>query len=233
MPVSSLKNVLNRISHWMEAKNSFPIKDGQVIAPFRPGLSDANIIQLTSSLPFEISKELKELYKWHNGDWSELDHRYSKAQQSEMTDYLYVNPGAMYKLRRFVNEEVNFFSLASAASDSGWGYAYKFDKKPYVPIFADETGHYSVLISETNQTPILVDESSVAFPSLISLMLSIAEMLETHDSLKSLNTFPKTRKEKLELQNRLISEVVLKYAEESMLRSASFALKKILPSWER
>ena len=49
--MSELTDALKRISNWMEAIHPFPVKDGQSIVPYRPGLPNTDIISLTDTLP--------------------------------------------------------------------------------------------------------------------------------------------------------------------------------------
>ena len=222
-----LTNALKRISSWMEAQHPFPIKDGQIIAPFRPGLSDTDIINLTDTLPFKLPQEVKEFYKWHNGSWHKKDCRFSDAQDNEIIEFLYVNPGLMYgDLRPFIDEEVDFFSLDEAVSC--FGYASEFDGKPYLPIFTTENGFYSLLILEGNTTPVLLDDYEIAFPSLTVLMQCIAELLENLYCFKSTKKSILTVEEKLEFEDRLINKLIHNYVEQSKYRYASFVLNKII-----
>ena len=216
--MSELTDALKRISNWMEAQHPFPVKDGQIIAPYRPGLSDTDITNLTDALPFELPQEAKEFYQWHNGDWGTKDSRFSEAQNTAMSEFLYVNRDVMYNnVRSFLCGEIIFLSLDEAVSS--FRYASKFDRKPYLPIFSAENEYYSLLISEGNNTPVLIGNYKIAFPSLTVLMQSIAELLENFDSLKSANKLPLTREEKLEFRDKLINEVARKYVEESNYNS--------------
>lgn len=225
--MSELTNALKRISSWMEAQHPFPVKDGQTITPYRPGLSDTDIINLTDNLPFKLPEEVKEFYKWHNGDWSTRDNRFSGIQDNEITDLLYVNPGIMHKeLRPFINEEIIFLSLDEAVSC--FGYASKFDEKPYLPIFSEENGYYSLLITEGNSAPVLIDDYEIIFPSLTVLMQSIAEVLEKFDSFKSANKSSLTIEREFEFRDKLTNEVVHKYVGKLKFRSALFALSQII-----
>ncbi len=225
--MSELTDALNRISNWMEALNSFPLKDGQKIAPYRPGLSDTDIKNFTDNLPFKLPQEVREFYQWHNGSWSSQDYRFSDAQDKEMIEFLYVNPGLMYGgLRPFIDEEVDFFSLDKAISC--FGYASEFDKRPYLPIFTTENSFYSLLILERDTTPVLLDDYEIAFPSLTVLMQCIAELLENLDSFKSTLKCSLTVEKKLELEDRLINEIIRNYVEKSKSRYASILLNKII-----
>ena len=225
--MSELTDALNRISNWMEALNSFPLKDGQKIAPYRPGLSDTDIKNLTDNLPLKLPQEVKEFYKWHNGSWSSKDCLFSDAQDKEMIEFLYVNPGLMYgNLRPFIDEEVDLFSLDEAVSC--FGYTSEFDEKPYLPIFTTENSFYSLLILGGDITPVLLDDYEIAFPSLTVLMQCIAELLENLDSLKSILKSSLTVENKLELEDRLINEVAHNYVEKSKYRYASILLNKII-----
>ena len=211
----------------MEALHPFPIKDGQKIAPYRPGLSDTDIKNLTDNLPFKLPQEVKEFYQWHNGDWSTRDNRFSGIHNNEIIDLLYVSPGIMHKeLRPFINEEIIFLSLHEAVSC--FAYASKFDEKPYLPIFSEENGYYSLLISEGNTSPVLIDDYEIIFPSMTVLMQSIAEILEIFDSFKFANKSPLTIEEEFEFRDKLTNEVAHKYVGKLKSRSASFTLSKII-----
>ena len=217
--MSELTDALKIISNWMEAQHPFPVKDGQIIAPYRPGLSDTDITNLTDALPFELPQEVKEFYQWHNGDWGTKDSRFSDVQNTAMSEFLYVNRDVMYNnVRSFLRGEIIIF-LSLDEAVSSFGYASEFGGKPYLPIFSEEDGYYSLLISESDNTPVLIGNHKIAFPSLTVLMQSIAELLENFDSLKSANTLPLTREEKLEFRDKLINEVARKYVEESNYNS--------------
>lgn len=225
--MSELTDALKRISNWMKALHPFPVKDGQTITPYRPGLSDTDIKNFTDNLPFKLPQEVKEFYQWHNGSWSSKDCRFSDAQDKEIIEFLYVNPGLIYGgLRPFIDEEVDFFSLDKAVSC--FRYASEFDEKPYLPIFTTENSFYSLLILEGDITPILLDDYEIALPSLTVLMQCIAELLENLDSFKSTLKSSLTVEKKLELENRLINEVTHNYVEKSKYRYASILLNKIV-----
>ena len=153
--MSDLTNALNRIFSWLEKHPSEKYASVDVL---QPGLSYEEIERRVADLPFKLSEEVYELYKWRNGT-CEGEEDFSK----------------------FFNGYA-FLSIESAIEE----YEELFWKSRWFPIFYLDSRDYLVVSCESeNLAPILRiylgggEDGELLFSSLTNMMLTIAECYET------------------------------------------------------
>ena len=140
----------------------------------------------------------------------------------EIQNFLYFEPGVMYtQIQSCFREELIFLSLDFIVSNIK--YCGKFEDKICLPIFSEENGHYSILVNNEKYSPVLIDDSAIAFPSLTNLMMAVVDFREQWTAFK----IDKSYKELDILYTTLIEEVANKYKGDALLSSASSALYRI------
>jgi hypothetical protein len=153
--MSNLTNALNRIMAWLEEHSPTSILG------FQPGLSSKEVEEKISVLPFNLSQEVYELYRWRNGDES----------YNSIFGYLW-----MLSLERAC-EFSEFFNGE---------YLLEVRKPKYLlPLFEFDGEYFAVQGSDipTATAPIFHIGSEYdltpAFVNLTRMMMTIAECYET------------------------------------------------------
>jgi hypothetical protein len=156
--MSDLTEALDRILTWLRANNSV------AASGFQPGILSEEIDDNLNKLPFFVSREVSELYRWRNGDES-----YSSA-----FGYLWLlNLETACEFSEFVNDA----SLREMRSE---------DEPQYLlPLFDFDGEYFAVQGSEvqTDKAPIFHVGTSYdlkfAFTNLTGMMQAIAECYES------------------------------------------------------
>lgn len=158
--MTDLTNALNRIFAWLE-KNS-----PSTISGFKPGLSSEEIEEKLSALPFRVAEEVRELYRWRNGDEmcnTVFGHLWLMSLDTACEYSEYFNDEDMIEIR-------------------------EGDEKPryLFPIFSwEDSESFSIQGSESMTTTgpifhmIYYADSNFVFISLTAMMLTLAECYET------------------------------------------------------
>ena len=158
MPI--LKNALERIFHWFQ--ENYPT----AISSLAPGLSSSKIDEKLSDLPFQVSQEVRELYKWSNGlDEQIFDRKHLLSLDS-----------AVQEAKAWVEEPYEEIA-----------YMYKYEGKAIFPIFQIEGDYLAVVETNGEQeiSPIVHlshaggTEIRLQYANLTAMMLTIAESYET------------------------------------------------------
>jgi SMI1 / KNR4 family (SUKH-1) len=161
--MTDLTNAINRIFAWLEEHTP------KSLERFQSGLSSAQIEERLSSLPFCIPEEVRELYRWRNGDKmygsSIFGYHWlmSLDRACEFVDILseYFNNESLIEIREKQAESMYLFPL------------FEFDGEYFAIEGSNE-------IEKTGRIFHIGKfyEVSFAFISLTSMMLSIAECYE-------------------------------------------------------
>lgn len=162
--MSALKETLDRIRYWFQENH--PPR----IVSLTSGLSSSQINAVLSTLPFQVSKEVKELYEWSNG---------------------YPND---YPLNTWIFDRMSLLNLDSAvqqaqtwAEESCEEAAIRYMGKSLFPIFEAETDNLAIVATNNQQetSPIIrISQDGGIFlqftyTSLTNMMLTLAESYET------------------------------------------------------
>lgn len=164
--MSVLKEALDRIRHWFQENHPAGI------ASLASGLSSLEIDAVLSTLPFQVAKEVRELYEWSNG--------YPKD--------------ARYDERTWIWDGIPLLSLDSAVQEAQtWAeefyqeIAIRYMGKPVFIIC--EGDRYSLATVATNSeqetSPIIYISQAggicigLTYTSLTTMMLTLAESYET------------------------------------------------------
>lgn len=164
--MSALKEALDRIRYWFQENHPAGI------ASLASGLSPLEIDAVLSTLPFQVAKEVKELYEWSNG--------YPKDTH--------------YDEKTWIWDSIPLLSLDSAVQEAQtWAeefykeIAIRYMGKPIFPIC--EGDRYSLATVATNseqETSPIIDISQAGgiciglkYTSLTTMMLTLAESYET------------------------------------------------------
>lgn len=162
--MSALKETLDRIHYWFQENH--PTR----IVSLTSGLSSSEINAVLSTLPFQVSKEVRELYEWSNG---------------------YPND---YPLDTWIFDRMSLLNLDSAvqqaqtwAEESCEEAAIRYMGKSLFPIFEAETDNLAIVATNNQQetSPIIrISQDGGMFlqptyTSLTNMMLTLAESYET------------------------------------------------------
>ena len=157
--MSDLTNALNRILDWLEKYS--PIS----AMGFQPGLSTKIIEQKLSLLPYYVSQEVYELYRWRNGDQS----------YNSIFGYLWLlNLDSACNSSEYINQK----DLWESRKEAG-------EPQYLLPLFEFDGEYFAVQGNEklTNTAPVFhvsdCCDVSFAFVNLTGMMLAIAECYET------------------------------------------------------
>lgn len=160
--MSPLKQTLDRIDAWLD---SHPSQFAQRLkSQVRPGITRSQFHEVVGELSYYLPEEIYELYGWHNGHM----------------EVGYTTEAVTLCSIKEASEQV-YVSLLMGAAQVG---------SPYFPfMLADEWGAY-VVCGDTERS---IEYSPVYFynkdgkqadrivaPSIVNIMLTIAECLETH-----------------------------------------------------
>jgi hypothetical protein len=159
--MSDLVHALNRCMRWIE--DYLP----EYANSFLPGLTFDEILEALETLGFAVSDEVYELYQWRNG--------------AELDIPSFVFPAFEFiPIRQVieVNEQIE--------SDQMVRDLFTFNDQPLLP-FMQRNGRYcSIILSQksTLNSPVVYigkqgGEPYIAFSSLTSMMISLAECFET------------------------------------------------------
>ncbi len=149
---------LERIMTWH--KNNVPnYKDD-----FLPGLTYEEIEEKVKNLPFQLPKEVYEIYQWHNGDPNE---------SGKFLYYYYSTLERALENSEYVN------------NPEGVDFRIEYQLPPYLfPIFEFE-GEYFAVEGNVNESEVSIlfrigseGDESLAFNSLTTMMMAIAESYE-------------------------------------------------------
>lgn len=149
--MTDLTNALNRIFAWLEQHSP------RSASGFQPGLSSEEIEERLDVLPFCVSQEVKELYRWHNGD----------VMCSPIFGYL------------------SFLDLDTACEISESLNGIYPQSRYIFPVFDFDGEYFAIECGEdmtiANSVFHVSDchELSFAFINLTSMMLALAECYET------------------------------------------------------
>jgi hypothetical protein len=157
--MSDLTNSLNRILAWLEEHSS------KSALGFQPGLLSETIEEKPSILPFFVSREVYELYRWRNGD----------EGYSSVFGYLwFLNLDRACEFSQDINDE----NMLEIRAQNG-GPSYLF------PMFDFDGEYFAIQGGETltAAAPIFhvsdCCDVSFAFINLTEMMSAIAECYET------------------------------------------------------
>lgn len=185
--MSKLTEALDKITNWLQEHTP-----STYFSLLRPGLSDAQIEEITKDLPFQLPPEIYELYKWSNGS---IDlYRDGKSIYIFHADYITENRfGPSYGFRSLQAAVAQYFlklkrySIPSLEDDS-----YRFYN--WLPIFYSEDYYrrvgYVLIDSKCEKYPIVfVDEShghgmisiTYKYANITTMMIKTAEFYELGD----------------------------------------------------
>jgi hypothetical protein len=150
----TLTDSLDEILEWHRRNNT------PAARLMQPGLSEDEIMSRLKAIPFGVSRELVELYKWRNGT----------ALGAEGQD------ASLFEIHRFLplDEAIdNFQAVYPAAKDS-------YQLSEWVQVFQDVTGDgYGVsggpqMVERSTVVLLLEDDVQVVFSSLAKMMQTVA-----------------------------------------------------------
>lgn len=161
--MSKLTNALNRIIKYLEQNNP------EAASWLQPGLSEQEITEIVTDLPFELPQELYELYQWRNGreitkDNYEQGFKYGFIFYADVSYRLCSIKEVVnnYKKAQKYNLNENSLGIFDFFSEST-GYSYKDSKRIIFENSSDrENGG-----------------NSYQYTNLTNMMLTIAEGYET------------------------------------------------------
>jgi len=185
--MSKLTEALEKITNWLQEHTP-----STYFSLLRPGLSDAQIEEITKELPFQLPTEIYELYKWSNGS---IDlYRDGKSIYIFHADYITENRfGPYYGFRSLQAAIAQYFwqlkrySIPSLEDDS-----YRFYN--WLPIFYSEDLYrrvgYVLIDSKGKEYPIVFVDKSHAhgmigitykYANITTMMIKTAEFYELGD----------------------------------------------------
>lgn len=157
--MSELTDALRRIESWLQ--HHAP----SMLETLLPGLTEPEIEQATTDLPFYMPDDLCELYQWRNGNAMSVDYG-----ASFLPAYV-LNPLEV-AVKRY-QQEVNF---------QGWEM---WDQR-WLPLFQYECDYFFAEVGKPVQSPSKIREFfredpsyNLVYHSLTSMMQTIAECYET------------------------------------------------------
>ncbi|HWM93665.1 MAG TPA: SMI1/KNR4 family protein [Thermoanaerobaculia bacterium] len=150
----TLIQALERIRAWSEAEN--PV----VARALQPGLSEAEIDERTSELPFRLPREVRWLYGWRNGTGG-------------AGDFLLYHH--WLSLEDAIKEYRGLRDLAIVGWDERWFPVFSFQEEYFfLPCGKEPEEALPVLFYFTENT-----DTPISFTSLTTLAVTQAEALET------------------------------------------------------
>ncbi|MBD2450776.1 SMI1/KNR4 family protein [Nostoc sp. FACHB-152] len=158
--MTGLTAAIERIMNWLQQYQP------EFAASFLPGLTREQIQEQTKDLPGLIPEEIYELYQYRNGTLEEMK-------------------STVYPVFHFLplDEAVQIFPAFFDPHETD--YSYLYENKCLFPFLRDNCSHCAVLLDEHKQlsSPVvdIADDGDISlmYQSLTSMMLTIADYLET------------------------------------------------------
>lgn len=172
--MSKLQNALERILEWNK------VYDPRGVSFLKPGLSIAEIDEISQDLPFKLPQVVYELYQWRNGSISEQD--IEEPEYDYHGGYTFCDFG-FYPLKKVIETCKDRLSSFKPHCKGD----YLLDPCWLEVFFRIDLEVFGYVIAEENEKDCLVifkesDENDVTteqYLSLTNMMLTIAEYLET------------------------------------------------------
>ena len=172
--MTKLQNALERILEWNKVYKL------ERISFLQPGLSIAEIDEISQDLPFKLPQVVYELYQWRNGSISEQDIK--NSEYLYRAGYMFCGFG-FYPLQKVIEtskEKLSFFEPSSKGIyllDPCWlEVFFRIDLEVFGYVIAKENEEDCLVIfKESDECDVTTDQ----YLSLTNMMLTIAEYLET------------------------------------------------------
>ncbi|MEH2126961.1 HEAT repeat domain-containing protein [Nostoc sp.] len=161
--MSDIKDALTRIHYWF--KENHPAK----IASLASGLTPLEIDNVLSTLSFQVSKEVREIYEWSNG----------YPMDGCADDWIFY-PMFLLSLDSAVSEAQTWVEEHEEIAAM-----YKYAGKPVLPVCMSDVEFLAVVATDDEQTtsPVIhiseIVEISLRYTNLTAMMLTLAESYET------------------------------------------------------
>lgn len=150
--MSELTDALDRILNWLQQhKPSY-------VFSLQAGLSYQEIEEKVKDLPFRLTREVYELYQWHNGMIDE--------DSSFFYDYRFLSLEEALEVQKIVSDNYGFIL------PFGWFPIFEFENDGFAIVCAEEITESSPILNYT-----LSEE--IRYSSLTNMMRCIAECYET------------------------------------------------------
>lgn len=158
--MSIFVEALDRVKNWLVKT------DPNFRSYLQLGLTHEDISSIVKDLPFQLSKEVYELYQWHNGTPDDC--------------YKEFLPGYMFLS---LEQALKVFLLLDEEREDLLEFGDELWQKHLFPIFMLDQKEYLVLLGDLKETsPVLrfvyADVAVPRYPSLTNMMLAIAECYE-------------------------------------------------------
>ncbi|MBD2301112.1 hypothetical protein [Nostoc sp. FACHB-190] len=150
--MSELTDALDRIFNWLHQHKPL------YASALQSGLSYGEIEEKVKDLPFRLTREVYELYQWHNGMIDE--------DSSFFYDYRFLPLEEALEVRNIVSDNYGFIL------PFGWFPIFEFENDGFAIVGAEEITKNSPILNYT-----LRDE--IRYSSLTNMMQCIAECYET------------------------------------------------------
>jgi cell wall assembly regulator SMI1 len=188
--MTGLTAAIERIMNWLQQYQP------EFAASFLPGLTREQIQEQTKDLPGFIPEEIYELYQYRNGTLEEMK-------------------STVYPIFQFLplDEAVEIFPDFFDPDETD--YSYLYENKCLFPFLRDNCSHCAVLLDDKKQlvSPVIdiADEGDISlmYQSLTSMMLTIADYLETGVCYLDAEGFLVTDEE--DKQDEKMTAIFLKY----------------------
>lgn len=169
--LSKLDKALNQILHYF---NQLEMPIAKI---FQNGLTREEIQSQVQTLPFRVPKEVYDFYQWQNG-----------TQKDRPVDYEFLPGGYLLSLSEALEDYHSLTGMAKQIEkDSGVEASLIWNPR-WFPLFRSISGDYYVIVcdkKEKKTSPIFFidgedrESSYMAYDSLTSMMLTIAQAFET------------------------------------------------------
>lgn len=160
-----LSQALERIWNWFE------VNAPAMLTFLQPGLTRGQIDAQVRDLPFQLPKEVYQLYQWHNGSSAEQNIEFLPQYRFLSLEDAIAQYQCTVKIWQDVSETENW--------QDGW-----VQPEGWFPLFAEDGNFYVVEgQSQPTSAPIIhfseYGDNDLIFNSLTDMIRAIAECLET------------------------------------------------------